>query len=305
MKNKGCFYVFLFFVIFFTFTIGVRDTRGEEDRIIAIVNDDIITESELKSSKIFSQQSISFLIDKKLQLQTSKKKGVSILPSEVQSAIEDIKKANSFSSEKEFEDALLKEGTSVENYKTDLIEQLTLIKIVSKEIKAKITINNKELEEYYSLNKNLFSRPEEVRIGYVYISVKQNDPIENIQGAKNLINDLLLALRSNMSLNEIKSRYRGNSEINVIEDMGYVKKGDIVQELDNVAFSLKEGDVSDMIITPSGFYIIKILEKKEFEYKPFSEVKDMITDRLFHEKNEKLYKDWLYDIKSSAYVDIK
>lgn len=303
MKNKGCFYVFLFFVIFFS--TGVRNTRGEKDRIIAIVNDDIITESELKSSKMFSQTPISFFIDKKLQLQISRKKGVSILPSEVQSAIEDIKKANSFSSEKEFEDALLKEGTSVDNYKTDLIEQLTLIKLLSKEIKAKITINNKELEEYYSSNKNLFYRPEEVRIGYIYIPVKQNDPAENVQMAKDLINEIILDLKSNMRLNEIKSKYRDNSEINVVEDMGYVKRGDIVKELDTVAFSLKKGDVSDMIITPSGFYIIKILEKKEIEYKPFSEVKDEVTDRLFHEKYEKLYKDWLYDIKSSAYVDIK
>ena len=302
MKNKLWQTVFLIFILFFY--VREMSVRGE-DKIIAIVNDEVITESELKKSKIFPQKSVSFLIEKKLQIQTARKKGISVQPSEVSSAIDDIKRINSFLSDKEFEDALLNEGTLLDVYKRELDEQLTLIKLLNKEIKSRIVVNDKELEDYYLLNKRFFSRPEEIKIGYVYISVKTDDPAQIIQGAQNLISDVLVSLKNNVSFSDIKKLYSKNSEINIVEDPGFIKRGDILQDLDNVAFGLKEGEVSNIVNLPSGFYIIKVLEKKEVEYKPFLDVKEMVQEKLFQEKTETLFRDWIYNLKSSSYIEIK
>ena len=290
--------------LFFLFC-GVRAAMGSEDRIIAIVNNDIITESELKNSNIFPKKSISFLIEKKLQLQIANKKGIFIQPSEVSSAIDDIKVANSFLTDKDFEVALLKQGIFLEDYKRDLNEQLTLIKLLNREIKSKITVSDKELEEYYSLNKNLFSHPEEIRIGYIFIPVKPNTPEEITQKDKNIIKDILLDLKNNISFDDIKKMYSRNSEINVIEDLGYIKRGKLLKEIDEVAFNLREGELSDVLVTPSGFYIVKVLEKMAVEYVPFSDVKETVRERLFLEKNERVLNDWLFNLKSSSYIEIK
>src|SRR3990172_8836408 len=192
--------IFLF-VSFFAITnflslpFGTKNALGSADGIIAIVNEDIITESELTSSKMFPRNSISFLIEKKLQLQTANKMGIGVNPTEISAAMEDIRNEKSFSSDKDFELALLKQEISLKDYMKDLQEQLILIKLINREIKSKITITDAELEEYYSLNKRLFSSSEEIRIGYIHIPVKTTEPVEIFNQAQNKIGDILLSFK--------------------------------------------------------------------------------------------------------------
>lgn len=305
MENKGYIkFVFIILINILFSVPAVRESWGINDRIVAIVNDEIITESELENSKVFSQKSISFLVEKKLQLQIAKKKGIFIQASEVSSALDDIKRVNSFKSDKELEDALSKDGNSLEEYKREITEQLTLLKLLNMEIKSKITVNDKELEGYYSLNRKLFSLPEQIRVGYIYIPINASDPVETNQRTQKMITEILSDLKGGITFSEIINRYSKNPQIHVIEDLGYVKKGELLQELDTVAFNLKGGEISDVISTPAGFYIIKILDKKETEYKPFNEVKDTVSEGLFQDKTERLYKEWLYELKSASYIEV-
>jgi len=305
INRKFLFFLFLAIINLLSLPFDPRDTLGSTDGIIAIVNEDLITKSELNSSKIFPHKSISFLIEKKIQLQTANKMGIGVNPTEISAAMEDIKKENSFLSDKDFEAALLKQGISLEDYKKDLKEQLILIKLINREIKSKITITDSELEEYYSLNKRLFSSPEEIRIGYIHIPVKTTEPLEIFNQAQNNIRDILLSFKKEASFSDIKRNYSGQTDVIVSEDLGFIKKGKLLQELDNTAFALREGEISDIISTPTGFYILKMLEKKQIEYIPFKDVKDMVKEMVFQEKSEKRVKEWIYELKSTSYIDIK
>lgn len=300
--------LFILFLIVFLSTFFFINSGGGayslENKIIAVINNEIITKSDLDTSKVFQEKSLSFLIEKKLQLQTAHKKGILTSDSEILSAIEDIKKVNTFKSDKEFEDALIKDGISIEKYKRDLKDQLTIIKLINKEIKSKITINDKEIETYYLTNKTIFLLPEEIKIAYINITINFSDSTETIQKSQNKINDILTDLNNNKSFNEIIKLYRENSEININEDSGYLKKGHLLKELDKAAFELKEGEISGVISTPSGFYILKVIDKKKTEYKQLEEVRNEIKNILFQNKTEKMYKEWLYNLKKSSYIDI-
>ena len=140
--------ILISFILSFTF---IYNAYATEDRIIAVVNDDIITSSELKTAdtKVFQSTSLSFLIEKKLQLQAAKKKGISVSNAEVDEAVNDIKKMNRFTSDEEMNAALLKEGISVEDYKREIREQLIIMKLVNREVKAKISVSDKDVESYY------------------------------------------------------------------------------------------------------------------------------------------------------------
>ena len=305
INRKFLVFFFLAIINLLSLSFEARDTLGSTDGIMAFVNEDLITESELNSSKIFPHKSISFLIEKKIQLQTANKIGIGVNPIEISAAMEDIKKENSFFSDKDFEAALLRQGISLEDYKKDLKEQLILIKFINREIKSKITVNDPELEEYYSLNKRFFPRPEEIRIGYIHIPVKMIEPVEIFNQAQNKIRDILLSFKKEASFSDIKRNYSGQPEVIVSEDLGFIKKGELLQELNNTAFALREGEISDVISTPTGFYILKILERKEIEYIPFKDVKDMVKEMVFQEKSEKRVKEWIYELKSASYIDIK
>lgn len=275
-----------------------------EDKIIAVVNNEIITKSDLEDSKIFSNNSLSFLIEKKLQLQIAQKKGISTQDSEVLSAIDDIKRANSFISDKDFEDALLKEGNSLEKYKRDLKDQLTLLKLVNKEIKSKITISDKEYEDFYLEHKITFLLPDEIKLAYIQVSFKTSDSSDTYQRAQKRINEILAELKNNKSFSEVLRLYSGSSEVNVNENSGFVKRGSLLKELDKAAFAMKEGEISDVISTPSGFYILKVIERKTENYKNPEEVRDDIKNIIFQDKTESIYKEWIFNLKTSSYIEI-
>lgn len=291
---------------FFLFTFFNGIANSFEDRIIAIVNNEIITKSELEDSKIFPDKSVSSLIEKKLQLQTAQKKGLTTQDSEILSAIDDIKRVNSFRTDKEFEEALLRDGSSLQKYKKDLRDQLTIIKLINKEVKSKITINNKETEDYYIANKTKFLLPEEIKIAYIHIPVKSIDSPEAIQTLEKRIKDILNdAKNNNKSFIEIIRSYKVIPEVNVNENSGYVKKGHLLKELEKAAYDMKAGEISDVIATVSGFYILKVIDIKTTDYKSLEEVRDEISNILIQEKTEKSYKEWLYNLKTSSYIEIR
>jgi len=295
--------ILIILLLSFTF---LHNVYASEDRIIAVVNDDIITSSELKTAdtKVFQSTSLSFLIEKKLQLQAAKKKGVSVTNAEVDEALNDIKKMNKFTSEEEMKEALLKEGISIEDYKREITEQLIILKVVNREVKSKISVSDKDVENYYQSHKDSFKIQESIRIGYVNVPVKSSDSEDDVQKALIKITTILGDLNNNVSISELKGRYPDSGDINFISDLGFVKKGDLMPELENPAFSMNEGEISDVIKTSTGFYIIKKIEVKKTEYKSIDEVKDNIRDAVFQVKSESAYKDWLYNLKTSAYINI-
>ena len=59
-----------------------------------------------------------------------------------------------------------------------------------------------------------------------------------------------------------------------------------------------------MIKTSTGFYVIQKIEVKKTEYRPLDEVKDIVRESVFQEKSESVYKDWLYNLKTSSYINI-
>ena len=76
-------------------------------------------------------------------------------------------------------------------------------------------------------------------------------------------------------------------------------------ELEAVGFKLKIGQISDLITTPLGFHILRVLERKGGEPRPFAEVQNKIRDEMIQVEAEKKYNEWMKDLKSKAYIQIK
>jgi peptidyl-prolyl cis-trans isomerase SurA len=88
-------------------------------------------------------------------------------------------------------------------------------------------------------------------------------------------------------------------------DLGYFKKGRLLKEIDQEVFSLNVGDVSNIIRTPLGFHIFKVMDKKEGEIMAYEDVKHQLEEKLFSEQSDNAYKQWLKRLRDQAYVEIK
>ena len=87
--------------------------------------------------------------------------------------------------------------------------------------------------------------------------------------------------------------------------MGYTKKGDLLPEIENIVFSLNEGQVSRIIKSPLGYHIFKVEEKRTRRVRALSEVRQNLEEYLYRQKaNEKL-KGWIESLSKSAYIEFK
>jgi peptidyl-prolyl cis-trans isomerase SurA len=296
------------------------------DRIVAIVNQDIITLSELQKAALvastqqesgtsqnnpnpFNPESMRTLlksiIEKKLQLQEAQKKGVSLSPDELQTALAEIKRKNDFADDEALERALAEEHLSLEQYKNDLKEQLTLLKLINREIKAGIILEENDLKSYYEEHKERFKLPDRARIRQILLKLPEGAADDLVNKKKKLAGEIVARIRAGGDFKEMVRQYSEGPERSRDGDLGLFRPGELLAPLNDVAFSLSTGDVSPPLRTPLGFHILRIEEKETNSYKPFEAAKEEIRESLAQIKTEEFHQKWLMDLRIHSYVEIK
>ncbi len=127
------------------------------DRVVAVVNGEVITMSDLqrelsKRTDIKDERvMLDDMIDRKLQMAEAKKTGLDVTDKELSDAVNDIMKRNKMD-QKEFEAALAKEGLTLEQYRTEFREQMTISRLFNKYVRTGLTVDDAEARAYYDKN---------------------------------------------------------------------------------------------------------------------------------------------------------
>ncbi|MBI5182536.1 MAG: peptidylprolyl isomerase [Nitrospirae bacterium] len=320
--NNGAFRrIFLFIPIMLLFFTVIDEGIAAVtiDKIVAVVNNEVITLSELEDAlqiprkKIIADSSgkeqeqllnkltrdiLDKMIEKKLQLQIARQRNITINQKEVDTALEDIKARNALPDDEALKRALAMENLTLEQYKKELTEQITIMRLVSREIRSNIVISETEIKGYYEENKNEYAVLEEVRLRVILF--KEKDDVE-----MNKAMDVLNQIKNGADFADIARRYSEDPTAKDGGDIGFIKKGQMLPEFEKTALSLKNGEVSDIIKTPSGYYLIKVEDRKEAAHIPFEKVKEDIERKLYEKKGDTLYDEWLKDLRKNAHVEIK
>jgi peptidyl-prolyl cis-trans isomerase SurA len=160
------------------------------------------------------------MIEKKLQLQQAKKKGISVSQDELQAALQDIKKRNNFPTDQALKDALAAEHIEFEKYKTDLKEQLLLLKVVNREVRSGILIDETELMNYYKQHPGSFSEPESFKVSQIFFSLPADAKPSTVSDVKAKALRVLGLLQSGGNFQELEKQYSESTE-GVSEESGY------------------------------------------------------------------------------------
>ena len=184
--------------ILFLFILGLFRPTGAAvllDRVVAVVNKEVITWSELYKMmeyesteqmkalseedrmKVFKNNEAVFLeklIDMRLQLQEAKRIGLDVSPEEVKEAMENIKKKYSLT-DKSLEENLAKEGLNVESYKKSLSEQILVNQFLNKQVRSKIVISDDEIKSQIDTYKTNLINDESFKIRQIFLKKPKED----------------------------------------------------------------------------------------------------------------------------------
>ena len=297
------------------------------DKIIAVVNDEIITLAEFNTAfdpylkniednykgkdkeALINQSKEAFLkrlVDNLLIEQEAKKAGKSIVikDEEVMDVVRDMI-AKRKSNMEEFKKNLAREGTSLESLKKDIRSQMVRMRLLRWEIKSKVMVSDEEIGEYYTKNRQDYEGKEAVRLKQIFLAI----PAKADKKTKAKIKEEAEQLRKRVLAGEpfelLAVKYSQGPGAAQGGDIGFIEKGTIIAAVDSVAFNLPMEQVSEVIESSIGFHIIKVVDKKGAGLKPIAAVREEIKTKIEDEKLEKKYEEWITSIRKKSFIEIK
>jgi len=300
--------------------------RGEVvDRIVALVNGEIITLSELdqmgkflyddvrktstageleEKMKKARVQVLGHLIESRLLEEEMKKRKIEVPERDVDATIQDVLKSSNLT-ENDMKKALAREGMTYSTYRQNVRDQLGKMRLVSREIKSKIVIEDVVLRDYYQKNLEKFTDPLEIKIQQIFFPVPQNASREETAAVQREAEAILERARKGEDFSELARKYSMGPEARDGGLLGYFKHRELMPELEEAGFKLRPGEVSDLIRSPAGFHILRVLERKGGEPRPFAEVQFKIREELIEAEAQKKFEEWMKELKSKAYIEIR
>ncbi|MBI5827887.1 MAG: SurA N-terminal domain-containing protein [Deltaproteobacteria bacterium] len=286
------------------------------DRIVAIINNSVITLSELNAATALALEKIPAadrgdakktaeakslvldgLIEQKLVKQASDKAGIEVSEREIDNAIDDIKRQNNNMTHEGLMLALARSGLTYKEYREQLKEQIRQVKFINKEFRSKISIEDVDIEDYYRQRFDEFYGPASYRLNMIYVS--------NGESSKGRLKAVTEGIARGEGFKELARRYSEGHEAANGGEMGVMKSGEMNRSIEAAASKLKPGMVSPPIQTPDGTYLIQLVESIPPAPRPMEEIKAQIHDRLYKKIMDGRFNFWLSEVKKYANVEIR
>jgi parvulin-like peptidyl-prolyl isomerase len=204
----------------------------------------------------------------------------------------------------EFKDILVKNGTMLDDYKKEIKQHLTKIKLISREIRPKIAVSDKEIGDYYSKHRDDYEGKETNRIKQILIVVPEDCDEETKEKLREKAEMVLEKLKEGEPFDLMASRYSQGPAAEAGGDLGFVEINAMFPAVDKVAFELEKGEISDVIESPIGFHIIMVADKRGTGIKPIEEVKEEIKDMIANKKTEGKFQQWIEDLRKKSLIEI-
>lgn len=278
---------------------------------MAIVNSDLIMWSDMKRElapereriskayrgaereqrlKMAENMALTNMIERKLQLQEAKTRGIEVSDQEIKQTVRQMKLQG-----EPIDEADPYTAKSVR-------EQLTLLRVVDHAVRSGVMVSDADMKRYFQEHRDRFALPEEYTLSQILIKPRSPDDMAD---AKAKVKDILGQLKQGESFEDLALRHSDGVNASRGGRLGLVRQGELVPGLERAIAGLVPGGISDVIETPEGLHLVRLEDKQPKQFRPFDEVKQEIQGLVFQQKSEDVFQGWLADLKNKAFIEIK
>ncbi|HZX70419.1 MAG TPA: peptidylprolyl isomerase [Rhodanobacter sp.] len=282
------------------------------DRIVAVVNDDVILQSDLDESvqaiqqqyagkdgqlppmNVLKRQLLSRLILMHLQVQKAQEQGVTISNADVDRAVQGVAQQNKMTPE-QLRAAVQQQGSSFAAFRQQLADQITVQRLHQSVVQSSVSVTDSEID-------NLLSSPNykagEVHLAHIQITIPSGADAAAIQASQAKADKALAAINGGMDFNAAAIRYSDAADALDGGDLGWRRMDEIPAAFADMVEKMQPGQVSQAMRGPTGFHIIKLIGQRKGDRKMVTEVharqilikpSELLTSAQAQQKAQDLY----------------
>ncbi|HKC15091.1 MAG TPA: peptidylprolyl isomerase [Steroidobacteraceae bacterium] len=254
----------------------VHPSRGTTlDRVVAVVNDGVVLESDLNSEvqavsqrlraqnvplpadQVVREQVLERLVLETIQDQHAEHAGITVSDEQVNAALQDIARRNNVSFE-QLPNKLAAEGLVYADYRSNLRREIQRQLLRARDVVQRISITPRELEQYIERQKGTASASNEYNISHILIAIAQDANAGQLAAARSKAEDLVTRARGGEAFNQLAVSYSDSQTALDGGTLGWLKGPALPTFLADIVPRMKPGQISDVIQTGSGFHLVRL-----------------------------------------------
>jgi len=250
------------------------------DNVEVVVNDDVITHLELEKrvgsvSKMLQRQKIALpdrkvlerqvlerMITEMLMAQFARDSGLRIDDAQLDKTILRIAQQNKFDSVAAFRAKLEQQGTDFKEFREEIRNEIISVRLREREVDSKLVISENDVDNYLTTQEHQQGKGEELQLAHILVVVPEQASADKIQLYRNRAEQALAKLRAGASFAQVAAGYSDAQDALKGGELGWRPADRLPPLFSDALKEMKPGDVSDVLRSPSGFHIIKLLDRR-------------------------------------------
>ena len=284
----------------------VLASEVEEKAAVLMADANKITDPEKRAARASAlrREVLDRLIDDELILQQATELKLSISNEQVDASIDEIKKQNNINDE-QLREALRGQGMSMAAYRADLKRQLLRFRVLNIAVGSRVNIADEEVKAYYDRHMKA-SANVQVRASHVFISIPEGADAVAVGEKRGQAQKVIERARAGEDFAKLARELSDDAATRAEGgDLGYFGKDMLPKAIEEMVFAMKVGEIGGPVRADRGFHVIKLVDRKTKDPRPFDEVKDDIRMQLRQKDMERQTKIYLTELRKKTLVDIR
>lgn len=300
--------------------LGPAASRAEViNRIVATVDGTPITSYEMQGFRevagaspmapaggaagMSDKEVLDALIMQKLVRKEVEKQGMKAKKADIDGYIARIQ-AQSNLNDEEFEAALVEQGMTMEAYRERVATEVEQAMLMSREIGSRVNVTPEDVQRYYDEHIDEYTHPAQIRIRHIFRPLSPSASEIEEQETLGLVYQVRQRALGGENFGNLASEYSLGPGAESGGDLGYFERGQMPEGIEQVAFSLENGDISQPFRTNSGMHLLKVEDKRNAGLQPLETVSEEIKNKLYNEALRDRYARWFNeDLRFRHHVD--
>lgn len=315
-------YFILFSILCSLNAYAGKNNEQKLDQVIAIVNNSVITQSELNQAvnrikkqliannttipnlQSLQKKVLEQLITKKIQLDIATQMGIHPTPTEIDKAIATIAANNHLTVDRLYEE-VNRQGLTKADYRSEIKDEYTLHKVEQQAIGHQLAVSSEEVNDFMRSGAWLALSAKEYHLEDILITLPESPSLKQIQEARQHAESVLQKLHAGASFHELAFSDSSSDKALQGGDLGWRKLPEIPSAFSSRLLEMKVNDIAGPIQTPNGFHIIHVAGMRDAAMiGSEAEQRNKVKELLYERKFEEALQSWLTKVRSEAFVNV-